>query len=78
MAGRYSAGTYLQLENSNSHVIGGRNGSRNWRVMGIKSPPMSSAETKVLANGPGASETDKEKMAIMARMRYCPSYMDHG
>lgn len=39
---------------------------------------MSRAETKVFAKGPGASLTEREKMATMARMRYWPSYMDHG
>lgn len=39
---------------------------------------MSSAEMNVLVKGPGASLTQREKMATMARIRYWPSYMDHG
>jgi len=38
---------------------------------------MSRPATNVFANGPGASLTDREKMATMARNRYCASYMDH-
>lgn len=39
---------------------------------------MSSAAANVLAKGPGASLTERANMATMARMRYWPSYMDHG
>lgn len=39
---------------------------------------MSSAAVKVFAKGPGASDTESEKIATMARIRYCPSYIDHG
>jgi hypothetical protein len=39
---------------------------------------MSRPATNVFAKGPGASLTDREKMATMARNRYCASYMDHG
>jgi hypothetical protein len=70
--------TYLQLENSRSHVNAGRKGSRNWREMGSTRPAMSSAATNVFAKGPGVSMTERAKMATMARMRYWPSYMDHG
>lgn len=69
--------TYLQLLNRNSHVRVGSNGRRNWRVMGRHNPVMSRPATNVFANGPGASLTDREKMATMARNRYCASYMDH-
>jgi hypothetical protein len=63
----------LQLENSSSQVKAGRNGRRNCREIGSRRPSMSSAAVKVFANGPGASETESEKMAIIARMRYWPS-----
>lgn len=66
----------MQLEKRNSHVRVGSNGSRNWRVMGKHKPVMSSVAINVLANGPGASLTDSEKMATMARNRYWASYMD--
>jgi hypothetical protein len=70
--------TYLQLEKRSSQVRAGRNGRRNCRVMGSTRPPMSRAAAKVFAKGPGASETDREKMAMMASIRYCPSYIDQG
>lgn len=70
--------TYLQLENRSNQVKAGRNGRRNWRVMGSSRPSISSAAVKVFAKGPGSSLTDREKMAIMAKIRYWPSYMDHG
>lgn len=70
--------TYLQLLNRNSHVNVGSNGSRNWRVAGIRTPHRSAVAANVFAKGPGASLTDNEKMAIMARNRYCASYMLHG
>jgi hypothetical protein len=65
--------TYLQLENRNSHVRVGSNGRRNWRVMGRHRPVMSRPATNVFAKGPGASLTDREKMATMARNRYWAS-----
>tara|TARA_R110002003_G_scaffold104_44_gene8611 strand:- start:31860 stop:32216 length:357 start_codon:yes stop_codon:yes gene_type:complete len=46
--------------------------------MGRHKPVMSRPATNVFANGPGASLTDREKMATMARNRYCASYIDHG
>lgn len=46
--------------------------------MGKHNPVMSSVATKVFAKGPGASLTEREKMATMARNRYCASYMDQG
>lgn len=46
--------------------------------MGRTRPPISRAAAKVFAKGPGASLTEREKMATMARMRYWPSYMLHG
>ena len=67
--------TYLQLEKRNSHVRVGSNGRRNCRVMGIHRPVMSSVAMNVLAKGPGASLTEREKMARMARKRYWASYM---
>jgi len=70
--------TYLQLENRSSQVNAGRKGSRNCREMGSTRPSMSSAAAKVFAKGPGDSLTDSEKMATMARIRYWPSYIDHG
>lgn len=70
--------TYFALENRSSHVNVGSNGRRNWRVMGRHKPVMSRVATNVFANGPGASLTDSEKMATMARNRYWASYMDHG
>jgi hypothetical protein len=39
---------------------------------------MSMADMKVLAKGPGASDTDNAKIATMARNKYWPSYTDHG
>jgi hypothetical protein len=45
--------------------------------MGRHKPVMSRVATNVLAKGPGASLTEREKMATMARKRYCASYMDH-
>lgn len=69
--------TYLQLENRKSHVRVGSNGRRNCLVIGRHKPVISSVARNVLANGPGASLTDKEKMATMARKRYCASYIDH-
>jgi hypothetical protein len=65
--------TYLQLENKRNHVRVGSNGRRNWRVMGRQRPVMSRPATNVFANGPGASLTDREKMATIARKRYCAS-----
>lgn len=67
--------THLQLEKRNSHVRVGSNGRRNCRVMGIHRPVMSSVAMNVLAKGPGASLTEREKMARMARKRYWASYM---
>jgi hypothetical protein len=69
--------TYLQLLKRNSQVRVGSNGRRNWRVMGKHRPVMSSVATNVFANGPGASLTESEKMARIARNRYCASYSDH-
>ena len=69
--------TYLQLLNRNSQVSAGRNGRRNCRVIGRTSPSMSMAAANVFAKGPGASDTDSEKMATMASIRYWPSYIDH-
>lgn len=68
--------TYLQLEKRNSQVRVGSNGRRNCRVMGKHRPVMSSVAMNVLAKGPGASLTEREKMATMARKRYWASYMD--
>ena len=68
--------TYLQLEKRNSQVRVGSNGRRNCRVMGKHRPVMSSVAMNVLAKGPGASLTEREKMAMMARKRYWASYMD--
>jgi hypothetical protein len=62
--------TYLQLENRSSHVNVGSNGRRNWRVMGRHRPVIKRVATKVFAKGPGASLTEREKMATMARNRY--------
>ena len=70
--------TYLQLLNRKSHVSVGSSGRRNCREMGRHKPVMSRPATNVFANGPGASLTDREKMATMARNRYCASYIDHG
>ena len=70
--------TYLQLLNRNSHVNVGNNGSKNWRVAGIRTPHRSAVAANVLAKGPGASLTDSENMAMMARNRYCASYMLQG
>jgi hypothetical protein len=70
--------TYLQLENRSTQVRVGSSGRRNWRVMGRHRPVMSRPAIKVFANGPGASLTDRAKMATMARNRYCASYIDHG
>ena len=67
--------TYLQLEKRNSQVRVGSNGRRNCRVMGKHRPVMSSVAMNVLAKGPGASLTEREKMARMARKRYWASYM---
>ena len=69
---------YLQLENRSSHVRAGRNGRRNCLDMGRTRPPMRRAAAKVLAKGPGASLTERAKMATMARIRYWPSYMLQG
>ena len=38
---------------------------------------MRAAAANVFANGPGASDTERAKMATMASIRYWPSYMDH-
>lgn len=65
--------TYFALENKSSHVSVGSNGRRNWRVIGRHRPVMSSVATNVFANGPGDSLTEREKMATMARNRYCAS-----
>ena len=46
--------------------------------MGRHRPVMSRPATNVFANGPGASLTEREKMATMARNRYWASYIDHG
>src|SRR5690242_8290931 len=70
--------TYLQLLNRNSHVNVGSNGSRNWRVAGTRTPHRSAVAANVFGKGPGASLTDSEKMAMMARNRYCASYMLQG
>lgn len=70
--------TYLQLLNRNSHVNVGSNGSKNWRVTGTRIPAKSAVAANVFANGPGASLTDSEKMATIARNRYCASYMLQG
>jgi hypothetical protein len=67
----------LQLLKRNSHVRVGSNGRRNCRVIGKHSPVISSVAKNVFANGPGASLTDSEKMARIARNRYCASYIDH-
>ena len=67
----------MQLEKRNSQVSVGSNGSKNWRVIGRHKPVISSVAINVFANGPGASLTDREKMATMARKRYWASYMDH-
>lgn len=45
--------------------------------MGRHKPVMSRVAINVFANGPGASLTEREKMATMARKRYWASYMDH-
>jgi hypothetical protein len=47
-------------------------------VMGRHRPVIKRVATKVFAKGPGASLTESEKMATMARKRYWASYMDHG
>lgn len=65
--------TYFALENKKSHVNVGSNGRRNWRVMGRQRPVIRRVARKVFANGPGASLTEREKMATMARNRYCAS-----
>lgn len=70
--------TYLQLLNRNSHVNVGSNGSKNCRVTGTRIPVRSAVAANVLANGPGASLTESEKMATMARNRYWASYMLQG
>lgn len=68
----------MQLENNRSHVKAGRNGSKNWREIGRTRPSISRAAANVFAKGPGASETDREKIATIAKIKYWPSYMDHG
>jgi hypothetical protein len=65
--------TYLQLEKRRIHVRVGSSGRRNWRVMGRQRPVMSRPATNVFAKGPGASLTDRAKMATMARNRYWAS-----
>jgi hypothetical protein len=45
--------------------------------MGRHKPVISSVATNVFANGPGASLTESEKMATIARNRYWASYIDH-
>ena len=56
----------------------GRNGSRNCRVIGRTRPPISSAARSAFTKGPGDALTDSEKISIIARIKYCPSYRDHG
>lgn len=68
----------MQLLNRNSQVSVGSNGSKNWRVAGIRTPHRSAVAANVFAKGPGASLTDSEKMAMMARKRYWASYMLQG
>jgi hypothetical protein len=70
--------TYLQLENRSTHVSVGSRGRRNCRVMGRHKPVMSRPAINVFAKGPGASLTDRAKIATMARNRYWASYMDQG
>lgn len=65
--------TYLQLLNKNSHVNVGSNGSKNCRVIGSNRPVKSAVAANVFANGPGASLTDSEKMATIAKNKYCAS-----
>jgi len=47
-------------------------------VIGSNKPSMSRAAVNVFAKGPGSSLTDREKMAIIAKIKYWPSYIDHG
>lgn len=65
--------TYRALKKKTSHVKIGNTGKKNCLVIGISSARIRSDAAPVLINGPGAWLMDKEKMAIMIRIRYCPS-----
>jgi hypothetical protein len=55
----------------------GKIGRKNCRVMGKISAVIRRAAAAVLTTGPGDSAMHNEKMARMARIRYCPSKYDH-
>jgi len=61
------------LKKNNSQVKMGSAGKKNCLVIGIKSASMSADAAPVLRRGPGAWLTEREKMAMMISMRYCPS-----
>ena len=64
---------YRHEKKNTSHIIIGRNGRKNWRVMGSMREVSSSVAATVLTTGPGVSANDKVKMPSIMSTRYCPS-----
>lgn len=65
-------GAYRQEKKKTSHVIMGRNGKKNWRVIGSRRE-VSRRVAAIVLIGPGVSANDKVKTPSIMSMRYCPS-----
>lgn len=65
--------TYWHEKKKTSHAAIGKNGRKNWRVIGSNSDSINSVATAVLTMGPGDWMTQRAKMPTMARKIYCAS-----
>jgi hypothetical protein len=61
------------LKKKTSQVNIGNTGKKNCLVIGISSASMSNDAAPVLTKGPGAWLIESEKMAMIIRIKYCPS-----
>ena len=62
--------SYWQEKKKTSHAAIGKNGRKNWRVMGSSSDSINRVATAVLTMGPGDWMTQRAKMPTTARKRY--------
>jgi hypothetical protein len=62
--------TYLQEYHRTNHAIMGRNGRKNWRVMGRMSEIMRPVAMSVFSIGPGSCIMLRQKMPRTANPKY--------
>lgn len=73
ICGRYSAGMKRALKKNTSQVKIGRTGRKNCLVIGISRAKINNDAAPVFTNGPGAWLIDRENIARMINIMYCPS-----